>query len=144
MGLSTAAVFSLLFLVGVVATVSLIKAQDDYTVILNMGNKKLFDRSFKDVHSDIEIIDVASVGGNLVITVNNTGNTVFEIDNIYLMINSSWIPDDAYSVSLLQSPSNGYWDPEESIEITYSAAVSGVVVKVVAETGVEDRYLYGL
>jgi archaellum component FlaF (FlaF/FlaG flagellin family) len=136
MGFSTVAVFAILFAVSVPTLVVLFTAQDEYTGIVGYEARESFTRHSTEVRSSIEITNVTSFGSYINITVNNTGNIALDISRIYLMINDTWIPEDSYTIS----PSSGYWEPTEAITITYTTTPASVTVKVVAETGIEDRY----
>jgi archaellum component FlaF (FlaF/FlaG flagellin family) len=143
MGLSTAAVFVLLFAAGVTSVIYILGGMEDYSVLYIYEEERATQVSFQETQSDIEITSVASSGNELVIVVNNTGSLALDPGMVYLAINDAWIPEGAYSVALLQPPANGYWEPTEAVEITYTAYDGGnATVKVVAETGIEDRYEY--
>jgi archaellum component FlaF (FlaF/FlaG flagellin family) len=140
MGFSTAAVFAILFVIGMAAVVQLLTMQDEYAVTVGHGARDIFERHSKETRSNIEITNVTYSGGDIVITVNNTGNVALDLAYVYLVINDTWIPEDNYTVTLIHSPSSGYWEPTESIEINYTATQDDWTVKVVVETGIEDRY----
>jgi len=140
MGFSTAAVFVILFAVGISTMVVLFTAQDEYTGIVSYEAGESFTRHSMEVRTGIEITNVTPFGGGIMITVNNTGNVALDVSYVYLMINDTWIPEDSYAVTLIQSPSSGYWEPAESIMINYTTTQDDWTVKVVVETGIEDRY----
>lgn len=140
MGFSTAAVFAILFAASIAAMAMLFTAQDEYTGIVGYEARESFTRHSTEVRSVIEIMNVTYLAGGITITVNNTGNVALDLSQVYLMINDTWIPEDSYTVTLIQSPSSGYWEPTEAITITYETSLDDWTVKVAVETGIEDRY----
>jgi archaellum component FlaF (FlaF/FlaG flagellin family) len=143
MGFSTTAVFAVLFVVSIVAIVELFASQDEYTSIISYEEKKGLAGHLAEIRSNIEIINVTLSGGVVNMTVVNTGNIALDPGQVYLMINDNWIPENSYSVILLNSSGSGYWEPTEAIRITYPTYLTeAITVKIVAETGVEDRYEY--
>ncbi len=141
--MSTAAVFALLFAAGVTSVIYLLGDMEDYSVLYIYGEDEATEVSYKETQSDIEITSVSSSGNELEIVVNNTGSVVLDSSMVFLAINDAWVPENAYSLALLQPPASGYWDPTEAVRITYTAFDGGnATVKVVVETGAEDRYEY--
>lgn len=123
--------------IGFVIGIEAINAVDYYNKNVEDASTLRSEILDERIHTSIEITNVTYGSGNFTLSVDNTGSTTLDPDYVYLATNVSWIHKDAFSHGM-----SGYWDPEETLNLTYKASNESLVFKVIVENGIMDVYDY--
>lgn len=141
-GFSTIAVFAMIFAVSVVVGTSIFLTFNDYIDAVQDASKEFSDRELNEIHTSIAITKVDLDGEEYDIYLENTGSTTLDPDYL-ILFDTQNNPDYITSSDYTINPSNEYWDPSETIIITYDKGVDiSTIFKVVAENGVSNSYYY--
>lgn len=144
-GFAMALIFTVLFSVFVASSMGLFIVEDEKKAEEHYASLNEHSRIFDERHANITLKKIVYTGGSIEVTLENTGSVVLDPDYVLVTLDSQWLSETEYSVSLLQSPSSGYWEPAEEllIEFTQSLEPGWHTLKVITGKGAyAERRIY--
>ena len=138
MGISTSVAYGMLFAATIVVGANLFSAFNGYMLTVQKAEAGQFDRMVDYVYTNIEISNVSRTGTTFTIKVKNTGRTTLNPDYVYLVDDDAWVPEGEVTHNM----AGEYWEPEELLEINYTASIANHTFKVITEKGVADEFPY--
>ena len=95
------------------------------------------DRALEQANTDIRLDD-ATGGGQLTVTLTNTGSTSLTVSETDVLVDGNYIQRSELGTTVDGDGSTDLWLPGETLEITYSptGTVSSNRIRVVTEHGV--------
>lgn len=134
---STAAAFGLVLTISFVIGIEALNAVDYYNQKVDDAATVRSDILDEQIHTSIEITSITRpTDEDYKISILNKGSTTLDPDYVYVATNASWIDDATHDMS------GEYWEPEETLNLTYTATNQTLVFKVMVENGVMDVYDY--
>ncbi|WP_327052573.1 fla cluster protein FlaF [Halomicrococcus gelatinilyticus] len=96
------------------------------------------DQMLTQRNTELNITDTSYSGGNLTVTVNNTGSTSLDIEDTDVLVNGSYVTDSDIEARDVDGDVNTtLWLPGETLTVKVNVA-SPARVKIVTTAGVAD------